>query len=303
MPPSHHPTRLCPVLVIKRRQSSFLGEGQAIGIGSPAWEPIPDYTSILENVLDPLQDIQRQVQVGQVTRGQIRPGVGKIITQIPVGMGIPRGRFEVPTESILPPLLQSGRSKIGKILTSPTRGPQIPVRPNISTEGRPRLKVSGEEVEVIEVQPGIFIKKPKSGIIQPIRKQPVNKRRTPVQVVQPTRPQVSISPTRITRVGLTTNQPRTQPMALDLGSLIQQAVGGYTDYQIAKLQQPALFPFDQLSNLVSPDTSQPIIYAAPCKRRKRRRRLATPSDIKDLAALSSVTTPSEKKTWIATHPS
>jgi len=38
-------------------------------------------------------------------------------------------------------------------------------------------------------------------------------------------------------------------------------------------------------------------------RRRRRRRLATNSDIKDLAALSSVTTGPEKKTWIATHPS
>ena len=39
------------------------------------------------------------------------------------------------------------------------------------------------------------------------------------------------------------------------------------------------------------------------KRHRRRRRLATPSDIKDLAALSAVTNPAEKKTWIATHPS
>lgn len=37
--------------------------------------------------------------------------------------------------------------------------------------------------------------------------------------------------------------------------------------------------------------------------RRRRKRLATGSDIKDLAALSSVTTGQEKKTWIATHPS
>lgn len=39
------------------------------------------------------------------------------------------------------------------------------------------------------------------------------------------------------------------------------------------------------------------------KPKRRRRRLATPSDIKDLAALSSVTNAPEKKTWIATHPS
>jgi len=41
-----------------------------------------------------------------------------------------------------------------------------------------------------------------------------------------------------------------------------------------------------------------------CKKQKRRRkRLATTSDIKDLAALKSVLSPADLKTWIATHPS
>jgi len=40
-----------------------------------------------------------------------------------------------------------------------------------------------------------------------------------------------------------------------------------------------------------------------CKNRRRRKRLATTSDIKDLAALKSVLSPADLKTWIATHPS
>ena len=40
-----------------------------------------------------------------------------------------------------------------------------------------------------------------------------------------------------------------------------------------------------------------------CKTRRRRKRLATTSDIKDLAALKSVLSPADLKTWIATHPS
>ena len=39
------------------------------------------------------------------------------------------------------------------------------------------------------------------------------------------------------------------------------------------------------------------------KQRRRRKRLATTSDIKDLAALKSVLSPADLKTWIATHPS
>lgn len=39
------------------------------------------------------------------------------------------------------------------------------------------------------------------------------------------------------------------------------------------------------------------------KSKRRRRRLATASDIKDLAALNGVTTAQQKVTWIATHPS
>lgn len=37
--------------------------------------------------------------------------------------------------------------------------------------------------------------------------------------------------------------------------------------------------------------------------KRRRRRLATATDIKDLAALKAVTTGKQKEAWIATHPS
>ena len=40
-----------------------------------------------------------------------------------------------------------------------------------------------------------------------------------------------------------------------------------------------------------------------CKTRRRGKRLATTSDIKDLAALKSVLSPADLKTRIATHPS
>ncbi len=38
-------------------------------------------------------------------------------------------------------------------------------------------------------------------------------------------------------------------------------------------------------------------------KRRRRRRLATSSDIRDLSSLKSVLSPADMKTWIATHPS
>lgn len=39
------------------------------------------------------------------------------------------------------------------------------------------------------------------------------------------------------------------------------------------------------------------------QKRRRRRRLATSSDIRDLSSLKSVLSPADMKTWIATHPS
>lgn len=123
-------------------------------------------------------------------------------------------------------------------------------------------------------------------------------------------------------------------MSLDLGGLLSQAIGAVTQYQLAGLQGPQqqtttqvgqypLIP-DSLENLFG--LSETVTTGAPAVannvgmvfdpkancgagawvkkcRKKRRRRLATPSDIKDLAALRAVTSPAEMKTWIATHPS
>ena len=50
-------------------------------------------------------------------------------------------------------------------------------------------------------------------------------------------------------------------------------------------------------------TIDPVTGKLCKKQRRRRKRLATTSDIKDLAALKSVLSPADLKTWIATHPS
>ena len=50
-------------------------------------------------------------------------------------------------------------------------------------------------------------------------------------------------------------------------------------------------------------TIDPVTGRLCKKQRRRRKRLATTSDIKDLAALKSVLSPADLKTWIATHPS
>ncbi len=112
-------------------------------------------------------------------------------------------------------------------------------------------------------------------------------------------------------------------MAIDLGSLIGQVFGGVADYQMAKLALPPQFqmpvtdspyipniiegPIDRfLSGGAMPQTQTVKIDAAgnvyACPKRRRRKRLATVSDIRDLAALKSVLGGGEAfKTWIATH--
>lgn len=107
-------------------------------------------------------------------------------------------------------------------------------------------------------------------------------------------------------------------MPLDLGSLISEGLGLYADYKTRPKATPiafnpgALNPFSDVPIGEVFDTPTAMPSGSFCvdkygnitkKRRRRRRRLATASDIKDLASLSAVTTPAEKKTWIATHPS
>ncbi len=112
-------------------------------------------------------------------------------------------------------------------------------------------------------------------------------------------------------------------MALDLGSLINTGINAFRDIKVANAQpvydMQGFNPFSNVPlnqyDLAAPTTGAVAGACLPAgykydkcgnvvkTRRRRRRRLATSSDIKDLAALSSVTTGGEKKTWIATHPS
>jgi len=114
-------------------------------------------------------------------------------------------------------------------------------------------------------------------------------------------------------------------MGLDLGNIINTGLGVYRDIKVADTAQPAYYQPAFQPGALSPfsdvpftdlftDPSTGAVTSIPkgyrlCNgkltkiRRRRRKRLATASDIKDLASLSAVTTGPEKKTWIATHPS
>lgn len=137
-------------------------------------------------------------------------------------------------------------------------------------------------------------------------------------------PRVSRSPTPNLGVGLPTNLTKEPNVALDLGTLITGLGTAYIENKYAPQIQPVFNPFSSIPEYLGfsgggdggsiVDQGGAIcpvpkgFYITPSgelrkKAKRRRRRLATPSDIKDLAALSSVTTQSEKKQWIATHPS
>ena len=128
-------------------------------------------------------------------------------------------------------------------------------------------------------------------------------------------------------------QEGTQTMSLDLGNLlgtlgssyIQARYGGPRVPQVMaptiRAQGPqagvAAQPVDTLfemgqegydyffGNGQAPKnvTIDPVTGRLCKKQKRRRKRLATTSDIKDLAALKSVLSPADLKTWIATHPS
>ncbi len=121
------------------------------------------------------------------------------------------------------------------------------------------------------------------------------------------------------------------PVALDLGSILttvgsayvnarygqptpinyaQQPVSGYSDF-VPDALEPYVFTPQQLAQstggqcgCVMPNGQMGRINSKGCcvKKRRRRKRLATQSDIRDLAALKQVLGGGQDlKTWIATH--
>jgi len=104
-------------------------------------------------------------------------------------------------------------------------------------------------------------------------------------------------------------------MALDLGSIITGVAGAYFGNKYAQPAPTTFLPdWGDLTNpfgATTPTTTAvpPGMTTAGCapgymkkKTRRRRKRLATRSDIKDLAALKGVIGGGEAfKVWIATH--
>lgn len=162
----------------------------------------------------------------------------------------------------------------------------------------------------------------------------------PVSVAAPPllRPPVSIRPvTSGGDTGRISPPPTTgnRPMGLDLGNVLTTLGGSYINARYGGVQtvnapvysQPSPSVLNALgtqTGLMNADIGIPFVDVIPeaatkgmvwnpaanCgqgkwqkKSKRRRRRLATASDIKDLAALNGVTTGQQKVTWIATHPS
>jgi len=88
-----------------------------------------------------------------------------------------------------------------------------------------------------------------------------------------------------------------QPVFLDT---LPEMAGDVYDYFFTDEQKQSLSQMPNAGKVqIDPRTGRVSV----CKNRRRRKRLATTSDIKDLAALKSVLSPADLKTWIATHPS
>ena len=118
------------------------------------------------------------------------------------------------------------------------------------------------------------------------------------QVTQPTiRPQGP-------RTGMTLTQPVNSDLLPGWGDVIDWGTGLFTPEQ---QQQMAPAP----GGVTIQGNCPPPSYCVDGKtgkvtikqKRRRRRRLATSSDIRDLSSLKSVLSPADLKMWIATHPS
>lgn len=157
-------------------------------------------------------------------------------------------------------------------------------------------------------------------------------RSPPVQVVSnpvlPRPPVIPSPPITVGGLDRTSTIFGESEMGLDLGALLGAGITAYGNIATAKalpvsymntFQPQAFNPFSDVPLTSAfetggvPSVAQvggiPKGYKINCDgklvkcRKRRRRRLATASDIKDLASLSSVTTGKQKETWIATHPS
>ena len=88
-----------------------------------------------------------------------------------------------------------------------------------------------------------------------------------------------------------------QPVLLET---LPEMAGDVYDYFFTDEQKQSLSQMPNAGKVqIDPRTGRVSV----CRNRKRRKRLATTSDIKDFAALKSVLSPADLKTWIATHPS
>jgi len=249
----------------------------------------------LENIyLSRTNALRKRVRVPQIDRRDLpqpqKPAGG--ISLVPVGISYPLQRpiqFPVP---IVHPVRKQIVPEPRKILAPVIGSAPPPIAVDISKKpaGLPKLPPQ-------ILNPPIFKVPERKGVIDVI-----------IDIIKPN------------------ILPKVPSMPLDLGNLIGDIAGRYIDAKYGgPVVQPYTVPYteigetpalaipgvmDGLQNLVKgdPNCLPPGYKFDKCgnvikTRRRRRRRLATSSDIKDLAALSSVTTGGEKKTWIATHPS
>lgn len=94
---------------------------------------------------------------------------------------------------------------------------------------------------------------------------------------------------------------------MDLGNLLGDVIKGVTDYQIAKAQTPRvpsgpyLQPIDNplIPNVVEQFIDPSVTYGTRCRKRRRRRPIATDAEIAQVTALKATLSPQEIKIWLA----
>lgn len=256
---------------------------------------------------------------GTAEHGHVRASEGGFI-DLPIGIFSPR---VLPAQKLPPPRKIDRRDVV------------VPVGPSVAGRRDTIVEVQSlPEVREQRKQPVKVLPKANGGLPPQIKttipSPPSALPKLPPQILNPpviTKPK----PAGPIDVLIDIIKPKETPVALDLGQIFTTAAGVYRDINVARaapvydwqgLNPFSDVPLDQsipinpgldtggggCCNSNSPGRLPPGYKYNQCgqvvkKRRRRRRRLATASDIKDLSALSSVTTPAEKKAWIATHPS